>query len=117
MTQLVEFESRWFMKTSLFRCFFGFIVLVSGSAPLLAQPVITNQPASQAVWAGGNVTFNAGVSSAGPVTYQWQFNNTDLPNGIITTVAGNGTNGYSGDGSAATNANLDTPTGMAVDTS
>ena len=36
-------------------------------------------------------------------------------NGIITTVAGNGTAGYSGDGSAATNATLKNPSGMTVD--
>jgi sugar lactone lactonase YvrE len=33
----------------------------------------------------------------------------------INTVAGNGTEGYSGDGGAATAAELDTPTGVAVD--
>ncbi len=35
--------------------------------------------------------------------------------GIITTVAGNGTHGYSGDGGAATLASLDGPTGIALD--
>ncbi len=35
--------------------------------------------------------------------------------GIITTVAGNGTAGYSGDGSAATTATLNRPTDVAVD--
>ncbi len=35
----------------------------------------------------------------------------------ITTVAGNGTFGYSGDGGAATEAELDTPKGVAVDAS
>ena len=38
-------------------------------------------------------------------------------NGIITTVAGNGTAGYSGDGQLATDAELDNPLGVLVDKS
>ena len=37
------------------------------------------------------------------------------PNGIITTVAGNGTTGYAGDGGLATAAELSFPCGVAVD--
>jgi hypothetical protein len=37
--------------------------------------------------------------------------------GLITTVAGNGTAGYSGDGGAATSAEMHWPIGVAVDTS
>ena len=37
--------------------------------------------------------------------------------GVITTVAGNGTAGYSGDGGLATSAELHGPTGVAVDSS
>jgi len=37
------------------------------------------------------------------------------PAGIITTIAGNGTNGFSGDGGAALNASLGEPGGLAID--
>ncbi len=37
--------------------------------------------------------------------------------GIITTIAGTGTAGYSGDNGAATSAKLYFPSGIAVDTS
>ena len=39
----------------------------------------------------------------------------DLGTGLIVTVAGNGTQGLSGDGGPATAAALDTPTGLAAD--
>ncbi|HEY3930570.1 MAG TPA: Ig-like domain repeat protein [Candidatus Koribacter sp.] len=39
----------------------------------------------------------------------------DAATGIITTIAGNGTAGYSGDTNAATSATLSNPTGVAVD--
>jgi sugar lactone lactonase YvrE len=39
------------------------------------------------------------------------------PTGTITTIAGTGTAGYTGDGSAATNAELKNPTGVALDAS
>src|SRR5215469_13563914 len=38
-----------------------------------------------------------------------------ISNGTITTVAGNGTGGYTGDGAAATSATLATPNAVAVD--
>src|ERR1035438_4237489 len=40
-----------------------------------------------------------------------------VSNGIITTVAGNGTGGYSGDNGPAVGAQLSYPSGVAVDTS
>ena len=40
-----------------------------------------------------------------------------VSNGIITTIAGNGFLGYSGDGGPATSAQLNTPWGVAVDSS
>ncbi len=41
----------------------------------------------------------------------------DLQSGIITTVAGTGTQGFRGDGGLATAAALDTPSGLALDAS
>jgi hypothetical protein len=61
--------------------------------------------------------FAVGVSGDGPFAYGWQHDGTNLPNGIITTVAGNGKHGKpgSGDGGLATSAGLVSPTGVAVD--
>jgi hypothetical protein len=78
-------------------------------------PVLTNQPDSQAMRPGATVMFAVRVSGTGPFSCQWQCNGTNMPNGIITTVAGNGTPGYSGDGRPATSATLEHPTGVAVD--
>ena len=79
--------------------------------------VLPSEPANQMVMAGGTTTFSATAPGNGPFTYQWQVNGTNLPNGLVTTVAGDGTNGYFGDNGAATNANLNWPFGVAVDAS
>ena len=65
-----------------------------------------NQPSGLAVDATGNL-------------YVADFGNSRVRkisiHGVITTVAGTGTAGYSGDGGQATSGQLDTPTGLAVD--
>ena len=143
----------------------GVGLLASG---LSAQPVITNQPANQTVIYGGNATFSVMATGVGPLTYQWQLNGTNLPNNIISTVAGgnlfnnlpatntilaipvgvsqdsvgniyiadtgnsvirkvdtngmamiiagNGSSAFSGDGGAATNATLNAPNAVILDT-
>jgi sugar lactone lactonase YvrE len=90
---------------------------------VLAPPLVVNQPVSQTALPGTDVTFTVGVVGTGPFTYLWQFNGTNLPNDIISTVAGNGVGGifghgvYSGDGAAATSANLFYPTAVVLDAS
>jgi len=44
-----------------------------------------------------------------------QVRRVDATTGVITTIAGNGTPGFSGDGGVATSAQLNGPTGVAVD--
>ena len=78
---------------------------------------LTGQPQNQTVAAGASVTLSVTASGTGPFSYQWLFNDTTELNSLITTVAGNGVQGYSGDGGAATNASLSYPSGVAVDAS
>ena len=86
-------------------------------------PTIDTQPSSATNVLGTTATFTVAASGTGPFSYQWQFNGTNLydgansANGIITTVAGTGADGYSGDGGAATNASLDNPLGVTADAS
>lgn len=48
-------------------------------------------------------------------TYNHRIRKVNGSTGIITTIAGNGTNGYSGDGAAAINAELSQPSGVFLD--
>jgi hypothetical protein len=79
---------------------------------------ITTQPQSQIVPIGASATFSVGVTGAGPFTYQWQFDGSNLiapqGNGIIRTVAGGGSTSP-GDGGLATNAALSRPFSVAWD--
>jgi hypothetical protein len=69
--------------------------------------------------AGLNRTEGVATDSAGNLyIVDWQNNRirkVDAGTGVITTVAGNGTAGFSGDGAAATSAMLKGPTGVVVD--
>ena len=104
------------MKTAWVKLLLAGLVFLAGRLPLGAQPVITtNLPANQYVSVGSTVTFNVTATGSGPLAYQWRLNSTNLPGGIITTVAGNGIASSTGDGGQATSANLYYPGGVASD--
>ncbi len=68
-----------------------------------------------------NTPYGVAVDSSGDLFIADSFNNVirevKAGTGVITTVAGNGTAGYSGDGGQGTAAELDSPLGIAVDSS
>jgi hypothetical protein len=66
-----------------------------------------NQPNYVALDGAGNLYIADGLNN--------RIREVNAVTSIITTVAGNGTAGYAGDGSAATSAELNNPAGVAVD--
>jgi sugar lactone lactonase YvrE len=72
-----------------------------------ATQAAISQPAGMFVDAGGNIYFADSGSN--------RIRRIDSATGVISTVAGNGVFGTSGDGGAATAASLDAPTGVAID--
>ena len=73
-----------------------------------------NGPATSAQLSGPQ---GVAVDSAGNLYISEYYTNSirKVTNGVITTVAGNGTRGYSGDNGAASSAQLYDPEGIAVD--
>jgi trimeric autotransporter adhesin len=82
------------------------------------EPTVTGataaRPASAALFAPTGVAVdsvgNVYISEGGPINVIRK-----VSNGVIATIAGNETSGYSGDNGPATSAELNGPMGVAVD--
>jgi sugar lactone lactonase YvrE len=72
-----------------------------------ATAALLNGPFDVAFDAGGNLYFTD--------TFNNRIRRVDARSGVISTVAGNGDKGFSGDGGAATGAALNEPYGIALD--
>jgi uncharacterized protein (TIGR03437 family) len=90
----------------------GTITTVAGTGT--ASPIGDNGPATSAQLSN---PFGVAVDSAGSIYIGDSTNSRvrKVTNGVITTVAGNGTQGYGGDSGPATSAELAYPQGVAVD--
>ena len=67
-------------------------VLIGGATLTVRQgeaqaPIITNQPVSQNVVGGATVVFTVGATGAPAPNYQWQFNGTNLVDGVSISGA------------------------------
>lgn len=76
--------------------------VVAGPAALTVNspPLITSQPSGVTVMPGGQASFNVMVSGDAPLTYQWRFNETNIPgatgqNWIIAGAQDADAGGYS----------------------
>jgi len=95
----------------------GIITTVAGSSPLPGKGGFSGD-GGPAVNAQLNCPTDVAVDRAGNLyiaDYENQRIRRVSPDGIISTIAGNGTQGYSGDGGPATRASLWWPTALAVD--
>ena len=97
----------------------GTITSIAGNGTACSSSTAACGDGGTATAALLNYAFSVAVDAAGNV-YVADYNDNRVrkisaANGNITTIAGTGVSGYSGDGGLATNAQLNNPDGVAVD--
>ena len=88
-------ESRYYQNDSSFpledtEFYFAWVDFIAplapaGSTPLPDPPVISQQPANVEAQQGESATFTVKASGEGPFEYQWQLNETDIPDANTDT--------------------------------
>jgi hypothetical protein len=100
------------------------VLLPTADGPTITTLAGTGRPGfsgdgGPAAQARLNMPFDVAFDAAGHLYFSDTFNHrirrVDARTGTITTVAGRGTKGFSGDGGPATRAELDEPYGVAID--
>jgi trimeric autotransporter adhesin len=108
----------------------GIVTTVAGSGPCAPAPTPLNDITCQGGFGGdGGLATHATLNHAEAAaldeygnlyiadTINHRIRRVEASTGIIYTIAGNGVNGFSGDGGPATAAEISFPTGLAVDRS
>jgi hypothetical protein len=124
-----KFEIQWLLATdSAGNLYLPAGGLVQKMAANGAITTVAGMGRYQGFWGDGGPATSAGLKIAMDVAVDaagnlyiadlWNHRVRKVsPSGTISTVAGNGTQGYSGDGGPATSASLDSPSVVAVDSS
>jgi hypothetical protein len=60
--------------------------ICQNAMPFGGPPIITSQPTNQTVTAGGTATFNVTATGTLPLSYQWNFNGTNVVGATNTTL-------------------------------
>jgi sugar lactone lactonase YvrE len=90
-------------------------LLYSGPVTIAASTTLRAAAYTTVTLPGGTTGVYATWSAIASANYTLETTPQTAPNGVITTVAGNGFQGYAGDGGLATKANLAYPPAVAVD--
>jgi len=64
----------------------GVAVSTTASLTVLLPVTITVPPQSRTVLAGSNVSMNVVAAGTGPISYQWEYNSSDLPGQTATNL-------------------------------
>ena len=73
---------------------FGSVTSSIASLTVYVPPTITKQPIGQTNAVGSNITFTVVVAGSSPLSYQWQYNSSNIPSATLNvyTINNAGTN-------------------------